>query len=99
MTSLRTRLSNAAVVAAYLGIGATSVFGMLAIGIIVTLCMFAIITAFQALILWVVWNWTAPMFDFIPAQYKEVEFMAVWGVTAVCRIIGRIFFATNKDKK
>lgn len=58
---------------------------ILAVGVMAG--MFALYTALQALLLWVVWNWTAPLFDFIPTAYRHLDFLTVWGGVAVIRLV------------
>lgn len=96
MASLRNKFSNILVAAGIVSLGAGAALGIVAITILSAVGVFAAITALQALFLWVVWNWTAPLFNFIPAEYQALGFMTVWGVVAVVRIIGRIVFGTMK---
>lgn len=74
--------------------GASALAVILALGIAIAL--FAAFTAFQAAIVWAVWNLVAPMFAFVPVEYQTLGFLQVWGAVAVIRIIGRVLFATIK---
>ena len=100
MATLRSKLSDWLALAGLFSIGAGVTLGALCLGFLIGLAMFAFVTALQALILWVVWNLTAPLFTFIAAEYQHFDFLTVWGAVAVVYIAGRILFGTfKKDVK
>lgn len=90
-------------VLALLGFGAVVTGGSIVLVLIavgIALGLFALMTALWAVILWAAWNWTAPLFDFIPANYKHLDFLMVWGAVVVVRLIRSILFGRiKKDDK
>lgn len=96
MAFQRSKFSNALAFLGLASLGAGVTLGAIGFGLLIVVGMFAAVTAIQALILWVIWNLTAPLFTFIAAEYQQLGFLTVWGAVAVVRIIGHIIFGTVK---
>lgn len=80
-------------------LSAIGTFGLVISGsaamIAVALLPFAAMSALQAFILWIVWNLTAPLLDFIPQAYKSIDFLPVWGVVVIVWIVSRVLFGAR----
>lgn len=59
------------------------------LGLCVALISFAIWTGIVAVVFWGVWNFVAPMLDFIPEHYRHLAFLQMWGIVAVLRLFSR----------